>query len=145
MINELTEKIMSNIGLDIDKDFKVKDQDFNNFIIINNKYLKCSYGVEEPFIGKNDIYFDPLNNTRLMIFLFTYFLEKYSMLNNTYFMSFIVLSGKNKTTALDIRGDINIVSDYYHSDTLKYIDIIFRISGYDNLEFLKQYDSIITR
>jgi len=140
MIHELTEKIMANIGLDIDNDFKIVDQDYGNTIMMDKKYLKCSYNIQEPIIGKDDILFNPIMNIKVMEFIFAYFLEKYQLLNQTYIMSYCQMNNTSKETALYVRGTHNTVSYFYKSDTLKYIDIIFRLSGYKNIEFLKKYD-----
>lgn len=139
MMNELTEKVMSIIGLDINHEFKVMDQDTGLLLTFNDKYLKFSYSDEIPIIGENDMWLDLLNNVKIVIYIFTYFLEKNYILTNTYIRSFSQINDGIKT-ALDVRGDSNITSNFYTLSTLKYLDIIFRLSEYDNVDFIKKYD-----
>ena len=143
MIKYLTEKIMTNTGLDVGNNFILTDQDYDTILLFDNKYLKCSYNDEEPIIDNDDMYFDPTGNIKLMIFIFSYFINKYQHLTGNYVMSYCTIYNDKRETALDLKGSINITSNYYKSETLKYIDIIFRLSEYENIDFLRKYDGII--
>jgi|GEM_PF-6340969 len=89
MIHELTEMVMSNIGLDVDSQFRVIDQDYCNIMIYEGKYLKCSYNNEEPMITNNDIHFELTKNTKLMEFIFSYFLYKLELTRQLYFFNIL--------------------------------------------------------
>jgi len=143
MIHKLTEMVMSNIGLDVDSQFRVIDQDYGNIMIYEGKYLKCSYNNEEPMITNNDIHFELTKNIKLMEFIFSYFLYKLELTRQLYFSTYSILQNEKNETSLDLKGYIDIRSDYYKSHTLKYMDIIFKLSGYPDISFLKKYDNMV--
>ena len=96
MIHKLTEMVMSNIGLDVDSQFRVIDQDYGNIMIYEGKYLKCSYNNEEPMITNNDIHFELTKNIKLMEFIFSYFLYKLELTRQLYFSTYSILENEKK-------------------------------------------------
>lgn len=142
MLNNLTYQIMCEIGLEIDNEMRVVDQDFGNVIMFKGKSLKASNDpLREPFIGRNDIFFDPVNNFKLMSGLFQYYIQKLSNLEGRYFNIFYPVQLPSGKTYIEIKENMNpIRSGSYFNPCIAYIDLIFRLNGeeYD----LSVYDSM---
>lgn len=133
-------KLIRNLGLDITEQNVVIDQDFNNIILYQGKKIKYTYTGKILSLDNNDIYFDPIENDELMKFLFNYFLYKISILDNKYFSAYYNVINDIQQMATELKGDYTIIrSDYYYRESLRYIDLIFKIEGDDNVN-LHIYD-----
>lgn len=126
----LKKHILFAIGAEVDARGYIVDQDTMTPVNCKGKTIKYNniihYGV--------DIKFDPLLNRRLMITLFELFLEKDSELSDVYYRTYYDQSNDNGQTCLLVHTDNEIISsDYFFNDNLKYIDMIFKISGSSNL------------
>ena len=75
-INELEYKLLMEIGLDIDTEHRLVDQDFGTFVFFNGKHIKAKRNGIEPFINKHTVYFDPVGNVKFMRQLFQYYINK---------------------------------------------------------------------
>lgn len=143
MINNLLYQLMTEIGLEIDSDFRVVDQDDGNVITFKGKCLKVSLDrYREPFIGRNDILFDPITNSKIMSHLFSYFIHKTSVTEGRYFSIFYPVNLPNGATYIEIKeGENTLRSNPYMNPCIAYIDLVFRINGepYD----LSMYDGPI--
>lgn len=139
-MNDLEYQLLLTIGLSVDANHNLIDQDYGTIVYLNGKNIKVKRGPVEPFIRKTDIYFDPLNNMKLMRSLFQYFINKIHDLDNRYFSVFFPVYGDNGAIAIEIKSETeSFKSDYFHNESLRYMDLIFKISGYDHIN-LKQYD-----
>lgn len=130
--NELLFKLRSEIGLSIGQDFSILDQDYGTIVFLHGKTLKGGFNNQEPRITYNDIYFDPINNVKLMRTLFQYYVNKIRELENRYFSVFYPVFGDNGLGSMVIKNETEVYkSRYYHNEALRYIDLIFKISGND--------------
>lgn len=139
-MNDLEYQLLLTIGLSVDTNHNIIDQDYGTIVYLNGKNIKAKRGSVEPFIRKTDIYFDPLNNMKLMRSLFQYFINKINDLDNRYFSVFFPVYGDNGLVSVEIKSETeSFKSDYFYNESLRYIDLIFKISGYDHIN-LKPYD-----
>jgi hypothetical protein len=70
-----------------------------------------------------------------------FFAMMINLITGQYYSSFGQVNDSSNRTALELKGTRNLRSNYYYSETLKYIDLMLKISGYDNVDFLKEYDT----
>lgn len=139
-MNELEYQLLLAIGLSVDVNHNLIDQDYGTIVYLNGKNIKAKRGSIEPFIRKTDVYFDPINNVKLMRTLFQYFINKINNLDNRYFSVFFPVSKENGLISIEIKSELECFkSDYFYNESLRYIDLIFKISGYDYIN-IKQYD-----
>lgn len=140
MINNLIYQLMTEIGLEIDSEMRVVDQDDGNVIMFKGKSLKVSLNeYKQPFIGRNDILFDPITNFKVMSNLFSYFIHKTSITEGRYFNIFYPVNLADGRTYIEIKEDNQVIrSGSYNNPCIAYIDLVFRINGeaYD----LSMYD-----
>lgn len=140
MMNELEYELLLAIGLSVDSNCNLIDQDYGTIVYLNGKNIKAKRGAIEPFIRRTDVYFDPVNNVKLMRTLFQYFINKINDLDNRYFSVFFPVFKDNGSTAIEIKSETeSFRSDYYYNESLRYIDLIFKISGYEYVD-MKKYD-----
>lgn len=138
-------KLIREMGLDITDNNIVIDQDFKNVLYFNNRVLKYNYmvSIRNQIDINTEIYFDPLNNKSLMNFLFVYYLRKLSILDNYHVSAYYTVDSMvdyNKK-AIETKNGLNVIrSNYYYKDTLRYIDMILRLSG-EPIINLSQYDT----
>ena len=141
MINNLLYQLMTEIGLEIDSEMRIVDQDDGNVIMFKGKSLKVSLdNYRQPFIGRNDILFDPITNFKVMNNLFSYFIHKTSVTEGRYFNIFYPVNLPNGRTYIEIKENNQVIrSGAYMNPCIAYIDLIFRINGeaYD----LSMYDT----
>lgn len=139
-MNDLEYQLLLAIGLSVDTNHNLIDQDYGTIIYLNGKNIKSNRGTIEPFIRKTDVYFDPINNVKLMRTLFQYFINKINDLDNRYFSVFFPVYKDNGLISIEIKSELeSFKSDYFYNESLRYIDLIFKISGYNFID-VKQYD-----
>lgn len=141
MIN-LVELLMTEIGLEFDCNNNIIDQDNGNLIIFKGKTLKGSYNPQfVPFIGKNDLLFEPITSFKIMQSMFSYHLTKVSMEQNRYFSVVYPVNLPDQRTYIVIKeGNIEIKSLPYLNPCLAYLDLILRISGEYSPESINFYE-----
>ena len=105
---------------------------------------KCIKYTSDPnknlLLAKNDILFDPMNNSKLMSNLFAYYLTKLEENEGVVFESYYTKNGNEGRTALEIKNQYEkITSKYYNNDSMKYIDIILKLNGESGID-LSEYD-----
>lgn len=147
MMNTLLYQLMTEIGLEVDSEMRVVDQDDGNVIMFKGKSLKVSLDqFRQPFIGRNDILFDPISNFKVMSNLFSYFIHKTSITEGRYFSIFYTVPLNNGRTYIEIKEDNEIIrSNAYINPCIAYIDLIFRINGeaYDLSAYDVPLDTLI--
>jgi hypothetical protein len=133
---DLNRKILQEIGLDINDQQHVVDQDTFNLIQFNGKNIKYSINNPTVLIGKDDIKFDPINNVKLMSHLFTYHIDKIHEIDGIYYPVFYPIEGENGKGAIEAKSDNGTVvrSNFYNNDSLKYADLIMRINGEKDID-----------
>lgn len=130
-INDLEYKLMIEMGFSVDQDHRLLDQDFGTFVFFNGRYIKAKLNGVEPFINKHTVYFDPVGNVKFMRQLFQYYMAKIQRVDNRYFSVFYpIFNQKNGSGCIEVKNENECYkSEYYYNESLRYIDIIFRISG----------------
>ena len=124
---ELSDILMREIGLDVDSNQCIIDQDTGMPLEYNGKKI-----VYEGNRSKTSIPFDPLNNTKMMSHLFSYYTEKVAEEDGRYFNMYYQVKDsdtKSHLEALDASSGTVLKSEPYTNDTLKYADLIFKING----------------
>lgn len=141
---ELVNKLIVEIGLDIDTDNNIVDQDTQNSLVFNGKKLKYVPGDQK--VNRNEIEFDPISNRKLMTNLLAYANNKQVEEGTAAPISiFYQLNsnqeGKNKIELKDENNNV-YVSNPYYNDNLKLMDILFQMNGEQNVD-LSEYDERI--
>ena len=132
---DVIKMFMSEIGLEKHPDpnaVNIVDQDTGNALMIGNKYIIYP-GCRSD---RNSIVFDPVNNWKVLNYIFMYFLHKWSEENDIYVSSYYYLENNSwdKPNAIEIKLDNNgkvnkIKSRMYYKDCLRYLDIIMQLNG----------------
>ena len=130
----VTQILMHEIGLDVDKENNIVDQDNGQPIHFNGKELKYNLGEKKIPIGRNDIGFNPIDDTKVMSHLFSFYLDKKQEEDGTYFPVYFTVNNSNGKTALQLKGENTIKSEYFKNESLKYIDAILKINGTEDLD-----------
>ena len=122
--------VMTDVGLEIDKDDYIVDQDTGDKLMFKGRNVKFN-SVNEPTLTKTDILFDPLNNQSMMSDLFLYFTNKIDEQEGRYVN--VVYSEPHdradKGTISCKENNIRISSDSYYKDSLKYASLINKLNG----------------
>lgn len=138
----LTQKL--NIDIDPTGSMYMNCVDFDdedNAVIplrFEGKIVKSTFVVGSNIDPDTEIAFDPYNNTKLLIGLLNLYIEMYYP-----FEELLTLSISNKHTnklgivTLRFRSGLWFESDEYYKDSLKYIDILYRLDGSTPPEFRK--------
>ena len=147
--NEMYYSLFSEIGLSVNHDYYIFDQDTGIVLKYKDQYIKMNFR-GDTYPGKNDIVFDPSTNYNLMVVLFGYYIDKELANGNDigYIADFkeeennkvFIPKGERFKQRLVIRtkrGDIK--TDYFYNLYLAYIQAIFIISG-DNDFDLSNFD-----
>lgn len=150
IINILTDKVIKTIGLELDKQFSIIDQDTGNIIRLNGKFIKYYFGQQPEIIDYNDKILDVTKDSYLMNFFVSYYVEKLKMeIPELYIHSFHpIIDKKTGKSALEIKGFIDgeplqLMTRFYKNNTLKFIEALFLLSE-DEID-LTIYDNELTR
>lgn len=135
----LNEKIMKEIGLNVNSNNYIIDQDNGNEIKMNGKYLISERG--KTNIKDNSIIFDPRSNKKQMLNLFSYYTDKLNEEDGRSISVFYPSNNKDGSGIITLIDDNNekMDSNNYNNDCLKYADLIFQLSGDTNVD-LSEYD-----
>lgn len=130
--------LFSEIGLGINAQQYLYDQDTQTTIMFKEKYIKASIDGQPVYAGRNDIVFEPAKNYTLMTRLFEYYLDKCQNSDDgdilqgyiAHYIDDDVTKEKQRVVVKTMgRGEIS--SDYYFNIYLAYIDCLFKIAGYN--------------
>lgn len=129
--------LFSEIGLGINAQQYLYDQDTQITIQFKEKYIKASIDGQPVYAGRNDIVFEPTKNYTLMARLFEYYLDKCQNsddgdLLQGYIAHYIDDDEKKEKQRVVVKtaGRGEISSQFYFNVYLAYIDCLFRIAGY---------------
>lgn len=136
---ELVVMLLTSMGLSIDHNQTLIDQETMAQIKFQGKNIKASFDRMKPvYITEGDIKFEPLNrnNIRLLSTLFGHFLDKeqeYGNINRvlTFYPEEILLDDGSRRTKIIVKCEKNEVyeSDYFENKCLVYCDLINKICG----------------
>ena len=130
--------LFSEIGLGINSQQYLYDQDTQTTIMFKDKYIKASINGQPVYAGRNDVVFEPNKNYTLMARLFEYYLDKCQhsddgdMLQG-YIAHYIDDDATKEKQAVVVKtqGRGLIQSDFYFNIYLAYVDCLFKIAGYN--------------
>lgn len=143
MQDYLNKIVMEEIGLGVDSYQKVIDQDSRDQLKFKDKNIKYS-SQNSVVTTKNDIIFDPAENKNLMCSLFDHFTQKIESEENKYVSMYYDISDNTGYAIAAMVDGIRVTSDHYNNESLKYIDIIMKINGTEDVD-LKKYDNLIIK
>ena len=137
--NEMYYNLFLEIGLSINRDNYLYDQDTGIVLKYKDKYIKANiFDNTEIYAGKNDILFDPANNYNLMETLFGYYIDKQAAEGNDigfiarYIEDYPKWDNPNvkplQRIVIKRKMQDDIYSNYYNKLYLGFIDIIFKLS-----------------
>lgn len=132
--------VMSEIGLDINSNFNIVDQDSGMVLKYQNKNIKYSNNNYIKINKNTEVFFNILNNLDLTTHMFSYYLEKLNMCDGIYFPIYFITRDDHGRNALVVKNnDIKITTNYYNNLILPYIDMILRIGN--NTTDLSAFDT----
>lgn len=132
-IYEMYYHLFTEIGLGINSDQYLYDQDNGTVLRYKDKYLKATVQPVEIYAGKTDMIFDPAKNYNLIVSILGYYLDKEA--NNPegdnigFIAQYIEDDGtkeKQRVVVKTRKGDY--VSTFYHNIYLAYIEVIFLLA-----------------
>ena len=139
MDNPLNKIIMNEIGLTVDSQSRVMDQDTREHLQFRSKNMKYS-SQNQVTLGNKDMVFDPASNKNVMSSLFDYYANKIQNEEDGKYVSMYNEKVDGDKSSLEVRVDgETIISGQYHNDSLKYVDAIMRLNGNKNVD-LSDYD-----
>ena len=122
--------LIQKIGLELDDQNHLIDQDTGQPLHFNGKIIKYNH-TNINRLAKNEVEFDPLNNTSMANYLCGYYIEKMNAEEETD-INIYSQSNKDRDTPGIVearQNDMIIKSDTYVKDSLKYIDLINKIDN----------------
>ena len=129
--------LFSEIGLGINSQQYLYDQDTQTTLTFKDKYIKASINGAPVYAGHNDIVFEPAKNYTLMTRLFEYYLDKCQNSDDGDMLQGYIAhyidddeTKEKQRVVVKTVGRGEIASNYYYNIYLAYIDCIFRIAGY---------------
>ena len=145
MRDPINKIIMEDIGLTVDKNNRVMDQDTRGYVRYNNKDMRYS-SQNSVILTNNDMVFDPGSNKIVMSHVFNYYLGKVQEEDGTYVsMHYEKIREEDGASALTAKIDgKEYTTHYYNNESLKYAEMIKIINQSEDTD-LSQYDSKITR
>jgi hypothetical protein len=134
-VYEMFYHLFTEIGLGINNNSYLYDQDTFTEIKFKEKYIKATTQPITIYAGRNDIIFDPANNYQLMVSLLGYYIDKRAVSEDEETIEFVAqyieeTPGREKqrvTVKTNNKGDIS--SNFYYNIYLGYIEIIFLLGG----------------
>ena len=125
MHDPINKMVMEEIGLTIDNNKVVIDQDTRQPIMIKEKLMKYSSKVAVP-VRKEEQIFDPASNKGQMAMLFDYFINKLEAEGESTDMYYDIHNG----SAMEVRKDGGVLqTEDYNNEQLRYIDMMRQLNG----------------
>ena len=138
-IQDLIFALLNEIGLSIDRDNVLIDQDNGGQrIYFGGKLIKCSVDPNNPVYSSDvAVVFDPINDMKLMTTILAYYLEKERVLGESYPIAYS-FNDRDKQGPSNMivkiqtseNGITEVVSNFYYNRCLKISDIILRMGGH---------------
>jgi hypothetical protein len=133
---EMYYNMFTTIGLSINKDGYLYDQDTGIVLRFKDKFIKAPNLFGKPvYASANDIMFDPKSNYQLMTNMFGYYIDKLIAEDEIKYIAQYVEdekinrepTGRQRVVVRTAGGDI--ASDFFNNGYLGYIQCIFYIDG----------------
>lgn len=147
---DLYYEIFNSIGLAVNRNQYLYDQDTGNVLKFGDKLIKATINPNIPiYAGRNDIVFDPSKNYQLVSTLFGYYIDKTMNSENPELLQGYIahyiddnITKDKQRIVVKTSGKGEIASRYYYNIYLAYFDCILRIEGFDpdltNLDIMYQ-------
>ena len=132
---DLIYALINEIGLSINTNNSLFDQDTGQVIYFGGKEIKCSINPNVTVYPSDvSVVFDPINDIRLMTTILGYYFEKERVMGDYYPITYS-FNDRDKRKPSNImvklqtkdKGIIEINSNYYYNKCLKISDIILRM------------------
>lgn len=144
MMNDPMNKIIMNeIGLTVDSQSKVLDQDSREYLRYKSKNMKYS-SQSQVTLGNKDIPFDPVSNKNIMSSLFDHFGRKIED-EGIYVSMYSERNTDDQKSSLEAKVNIDgedtvLTTKSYYNDSLKYVDMIMQLNSPSSEVDLSKYD-----
>ena len=146
MRDPLNRIIMEDIGLTVDSNNKIMDQDTRQELKYKEKNMRYSSN-NSVVLTQSDMIFDPAANKALMGSLFTHYLNKVEEEDGTYVPVYYEVRNQEGQTGLVAKVHMegsseeeSLETGFYNNDSLKYAEMIKKINGSSDTD-LSEYDS----
>lgn len=137
-LNDIILNYFYEMGMSIDKNGYLYDQDLGNNISYKGNMIKASVNGIPVYAGMNEIVFDPVHNYGLISTLFGTYLDKCQNSEDGDILGGYIAHGiedskmdKSQRVCVKTLNRGEIASLYYQNVFLAYIDCTFRIAGYN--------------
>lgn len=138
-IIEFGDLTLKEIGLDIDEDNHIIDEESGMPIMMKGKFLKFNCGPANR-TTKDEINYDPLNNPKLMNFLLGYYSDKLESEGSRGVDICFSTVGPEEKQILKVKtGDDTLESNPYHNESVRIMDIICQLN--ESEQDVSKYDS----
>lgn len=138
-IYEMYYNLFTTIGLAVNQNQYLYDQDNGNIIRFKDKYIKATVQPVTIYAGRNDILFEPARNYQLIIALLGYYIDKNAE-EIGFIAQYIDEDKVMEKQRLCIKTKKGLVqSHFYKNIYLGYIECIFILSG-DYMVDLSNFD-----
>lgn len=143
---ELYYHLFLEIGLSINSNQYLYDQDTGIPLMYKDKYIKATIVPVPIYAGRNDIVFDPSQNYNLMVSILGYYIDKESNSedgdNIGFIAQYIEDNGEEMQRVVVKTRNGDFTSQYYHNVFLGYIEVIFLLARSFNVN-LSNFDLVI--
>ena len=141
LVKEFTRKVMQLTGLSESPTGYLMDEDTGAVIQFNGKQLKTFNQFD--VLGYNEMMFVPLFNITQMNCVFSEFLKRISEEDGMYFpISYITHSNKPGQAVVKDEHGNKYTSRTYTSDSVKLLDLMYKISEFPIEEDLSRFDNL---
>lgn len=142
--SEFTIKVLQEVGLEIDTNDRVIDQDNNSLVKFKGKTLKFNPD-KKPLINRTEIEFNPLENPNIMNYMMSYYVKKLEEEENRYIGMFFLTDTEDNGRAQCKENGKLVSSDLFFNDSVKYADLISKLNGNTSVDFSKYDDTSIVK
>lgn len=129
---EFGDLTLRELGLEINQDNHIVDQDTGHLLTFKDKKIKYNTGIIFR-LNKDEISYDPLNNPKLMNHLFAYYTNKLADEESVYIGSYfnIPVNNSDKFVMKVKTDDSFIKSEPYFSESVRIMDIVCKLNDSD--------------
>lgn len=130
-IIDFADLTLKEIGLDVDEDNHIIDEETGMPITAKGKFLKFNCGAVSR-TTRDEINYDPLNNPKLMNFLFGYYSSKLEAEGSRGVDICYTTNGPEDKQILNIKtGDDALESEPYYNESVRIMDVICKLNDSD--------------
>ena len=133
---DLIYALINEIGLSINENNSLFDQDNGQLIYFGGKEIKCSVNPLYPvYASEVATVFDPFDDIKLMTTILAYYLEKERLMGDIYPITYSFndrdrLGPSNMSVKIQTaNGMEEVTSNFYYNKCLKISDTILRMGG----------------